>query len=654
MARDYIQKHSKEFGVAPYHKFNLSFTKKSLSGETLRFQQMINDIPVFQSEIIVHFNTDKEISYASNKSFKSSVENINTNPAITKNDAVLKSNTIINNTDASLVVENKLYVIQYNGTTKLAYRIVTETKSGAVSWENMIDAQTGDLISSKDIAIYHKDRSTKKKENKALTPFSFVTGTAMVYMSDPLSQAGVAYGATGYVDGNDANTTQLANARTAVSLPEIDLTSGVYKLKSSFAEISDFESPNKGLFTQSTSDFNFTRDNDAFEAVNTFYQLDKALRYINITLGIQCKPSLNNGVLLFDPSGLSGADNSHYLPASDKLAFGEGCVDDAEDADVIWHEFGHGVHDWMTNGNSSSSEGLGEGNGDYWAQSYSRSLNQWTSSQAAYQYMFSWDGHNTCWAGRTTNYATLYPNLVGAIHTDGQIWATALMKIWDAIGRTKTDKAFLEGLSLTDSSSGQNDAAIAVRQAAIDMNYPCVDIKTITTKFTDAGYTLPTLGLTMATIANQTVSAGSNNLYTIPNYNVLANPITENCDATITQSPAIGTNVAPNTYTISVTATSGSSSVTRTFQLTVTPFLGTQTFSKNTIQLYPNPVTSELFIKGIENTNDTLSVYNMIGQKVIEQKITETEAKVNVAHLSEGLYTVQFQSDKSTYKFIKK
>ena len=45
------------------------------------------------------------------------------------------------------------------------------------------------------------------------------------------------------------------------------------------------------------------------------------------------------GVLFFDPSGANEADNSYYTAGT--LNFGEGGVDDAEDADIIIHEYGH-------------------------------------------------------------------------------------------------------------------------------------------------------------------------------------------------------------------------------------------------------------------------------------------------------------------------
>ena len=657
-ARQWIQSPAKLFVTKDSLKVSEDLIFKSLACETLRFQQIINNVPVYHSEIVVNFNPSNELAFTSD-SYDSTIENVATTPSLSKQAALDISKESLKINGEYTVAENNLVITKVNNETKLVYKVVTNPQSGNGSWEVLVDAQTGSVLSTKDVALYEHKKSVTNKNVKSMTPMAplaFVTGTAMVYLSDPLSKALVTYGTTGYVDGNDANTSQLAAARTAVTLPEIDLTAGVYKLKSSYVEIADFESPTTSLFTQATSAFNFTRDNNAFEAVNVFYHLDKSLRYINETLGIVCRPTLNSGVLRYDPSGLSGADNSHFLPSTDQIAFGEGCVDDAEDADVIWHEFGHGVQDWLTNGNTSPY--LGEGNSDYWAQSYSRSLNQWTLADAASQYMFSWDGHNTCWAGRTTDYFGVYPgDLVGlqggAAHTDGQIWATALMQIWDAIGRTKTDKAFLQGLILTNSSTNQQSGAIAVRQAGINMNFPCADIAVMTQKFSDRGYTMPTLGLTMAAIANQTVVAGAGNTYTLPSYATLANPITDNCDAGLTQAPTVGTVLATGTYNITMTATSGTSTVIRTFQLTITPSLGVNESVKNHFVLYPNPAANVLNIKGDFDSNESVTIYNMLGQTILRKAVTSNDESIDITSLAKGIYNVYFNNAKVSYKFIK-
>lgn len=497
-AKNWIRENSKNLGIQDFSVLKLTSVRKGNTGETLRFQQMIKDVPVFQSEIVVHFNKDGRITYTGTESFKKEIKDINTNPSFTASEALKKAHAASNTKGAVTFEENKLVVyLTESGDTKLAYRVLTNSHDNPGSWETIVDAQNGNIISVKDIANYHHDENdspkpVKKKSKKNIsTKKAFVSGNGYIFNPDPLSKMQVAYGGN-YVDNNDATNESLDAARSLVTIPEVDFTGGVYKLKGSYAEIKDLETPSTGLFTQATNQFLFNRNEQGFEAVNAYWHIDNSLRYINETLNITCRPLTNDGILWYDPHGLDGDDNSYY--SNGRLVFGEGGVDDAEDADVVLHELGHGVHDWLTNGSLSQVQGLSEGCGDYWAQSYSRSLNQWPSTAPAYNWMFSWDGHNEYWAGRITNYTVLYPGS-GAIHTRGQIWASALMRIYDKIGKAKTDRAFLEGLAMTNSSTNQQSAAIAVRQAAIDMlgqfGFNCADITVMTQEFTIAGYTLP-------------------------------------------------------------------------------------------------------------------------------------------------------------------
>ena len=654
-ARDYILQQSTSLQIQPSDQFGLSFVRKGLAGETLRFQHLINNVPVYKSEIVINFDNDNQIAFSSN-SFEKNIQNINTTPAISAELAIRTATQNLNLDNNFSFQDCKLLVYNKLAAPKLVYLITTNPNSGVASWESIIDAQTGTILSVQDVALYHhhtkkiKNNILQTNKSQAVAP-PFVTGTAMIFNPDPLSQTGSTYGGV-YLDNNDATNASFNAARTSVTLPEIDLTNGVYRLQSSYVNILDFETPTTGVFTQSTNAFNFDRANNAFEAVNAFYHLDQSMRYINVTLGVNCRPGLNNGVLLFDSSGLSGADNSHYLPATDRLAFGEGGVDDAEDADVVLHELAHGLHDWMTNG--SSSNFIGEGCGDYWAQSFSRSLNQWTTSQDAYHYMFSWDGHNPFWNGRTTNYDAIYPaGLVGQIHADGQIWATALMKIWDVIGRTKTDKVFLEGLALTNSSSNQAQSALALRQAAVNMNYACADIQVMTDKFNEAGYELPNVALRINCPATQTRNVATNGTYTVPSFASLSNAISANCAATVTQSPAVGANLAPGTYPVTMTASSGTS-VSCNFSLVVTSALSTaENIKLKNISIYPNPANSILNITGDFDADETISIINTLGQKVLSQKLNSTSEKIDVSKLSKGVYIIVFNSSKATERFIK-
>jgi hypothetical protein len=80
---------------------------------------------------------------------------------------------------------------------------------------------------------------------------------------------------------------------------------------------------------------------------------------------------------------------------------------------------------------------------------------------------------------------------------------------------------------------------------------------------------------------------------------------------------------------------------------------GVKTLSNfNKVQLYPNPVQNELTITKIAEANSKVSVYNAVGQKLMEKTANRNQAKFDVANLRKGMYFVRF-SDGSSEKFIK-
>jgi hypothetical protein len=72
----------------------------------------------------------------------------------------------------------------------------------------------------------------------------------------------------------------------------------------------------------------------------------------------------------------------------------------------------------------------------------------------------------------------------------------------------------------------------------------------------------------------------------------------------------------------------------------------------NKVKLYPNPVQTELTISKISVANSKVSVYNSLGQKLMEKTANGTQAKFDVANLRKGMYFVRF-SDGTSEKFIK-
>ena len=181
-------------------------------------------------------------------------------------------------------------------------------------------------------------------------------------------------------------------------------------------------------------------------------------------------------------------DNSSFNDntGTPTISYGIGGVDDAEDADVVVHEYSHAVsNNASPNGNNGyEREGLDEGLADYFATSYSRSLNEFRWAD-----MFTWDGHNEYWSGRTAQSTMHYPaNLThGQYHEDGQMWNTALMVIWPQLGRTTTDKLMLQTLYSLGANISYHDAALMFMQADTLLNNG-VNICIIANAFYNRGF----------------------------------------------------------------------------------------------------------------------------------------------------------------------
>lgn len=553
MAKNWIIENAETLKLRNADNLEVYFERSGPAGHNIRFRQYFNGVPVFQSEVVVHISPNNEVTHVLN-SFDPSVEGINTSPGISSSKALTLARKNIGSIGELNFSSEDLMI--YNRETKaLIYKVVLEPQDVLGSWEVLVNAHSGEIIRAANKACNHKGHEGESCQSAMpLPPPPPANGTGNVFDPDPLSVAQTQYAAP-YNDGNDATNASLDAAMSNVTLLDINFDGTNYTLVGPYAENTDFENPWRGDFAQTSPDFNFNRNDNGFEAVNCYYHIDHSMRYINETLGSSCMPFQYSGGVQYDPHGLNGQDNSYYLGGSGRVAFGEGGVDDAEDADVVLHELGHGIHDWLTGGNLSQVNGLSEGCGDYWAVSYSRSLNQWTSGDAEYNWVFNWDGHNQFWNGRITNYSATYPGgLVGQIHTDGQIWGTTMMRIYDILGRTKVDAAFIEGLAMTGSSTSQQDAAIAVRQAAIDMGYSCADVDVFTVEFTATGYNMPALTPPSSDLI-ETLCAGESVVVNGTTYNQL-NPsgtevipgATAACDSTVTINlsflPAISSSIS--------------------------------------------------------------------------------------------------------------
>lgn len=265
-----------------------------------------------------------------------------------------------------------------------------------------------------------------------------------IYLPDPITAAEADYGGS-YIDNNDANNGDLQAALSTDTLRIYwEEEAANWQLSSPFALAADFtgefepNNPNiapPALQSLDSDSLRLNRSQAHFEYFNVFYHLTRYKTYLN-KLGFL---NLVNYPIAFDAHA-SLADQSSFEPLgiNSRLRFGDGGVDDAEDADVIIHEYGHAISNSAAPETNFGGEraALDEGFCDYLAISYSRRISNYQK-----EFVFNWDGHNEFWDGRVTTQNRTYPtDKTFDIYDDGILWASALAEIADYIGIESTDQ----------------------------------------------------------------------------------------------------------------------------------------------------------------------------------------------------------------------
>jgi zinc metalloprotease ZmpB len=257
------------------------------------------------------------------------------------------------------------------------------------------------------------------------------TAPAQVFAPNPVADLGIQT----LTDQKDADyfsaDPTLARAYHRVTLTDLD---GSGTLTGSYAKVIS----ETGKAAANTGNgFIYTRDQDQFEQTMAYHWVTQAQRYIQ-SLGFgSMLPKVNKRQQLLRINQFGG-DNSFYREGTGKLTItlGKGGVDDAEDAEVIVHEYGHSVQDNQVPGFGSSPEAgaIGEGFGDYLAVTVSEHF----APTADEPCVADWDSvsytSTTPHCLRRVDGSKHYPeDLVGEVHADGEIWSRALWDIHRAL-----------------------------------------------------------------------------------------------------------------------------------------------------------------------------------------------------------------------------
>ncbi len=215
-------------------------------------------------------------------------------------------------------------------------------------------------------------------------------------------------------------------------------------------------------------DFRFKRPDRAFKEVMVYFHIDRIQRHLQ-ELGF--KNVLNHPI----PVNIDGQsdDNSHYSPSEKDLTFGTGGVDDAEDAEIILHEYGHAIQDDQVPGFGAKEEGgaMGEGFGDFLAASFFSDVKPKEMKMT----LGNWDA--TAYSGDEPPYLRRldsnkkYPkDLDGEVHDDGEIWSACLWELRGLLGRQTTERLVIAHHFLLSRDSGFEDGAKALITADKNLN----------------------------------------------------------------------------------------------------------------------------------------------------------------------------------------
>jgi hypothetical protein len=269
------------------------------------------------------------------------------------------------------------------------------------------------------------------------------TGTGSVFASNPVQSLGD----ESLTDQKDSDAAVPAGAYHTVQLTNLD---GSGYLRGAYADV---YSSTGSLAFSPTNTFAYTRHQDQFEQVMAYYWITQAQRYIHsLGFGVTRRGIDNR------PQAVRidqwGADNSFATThPKNELRFGKGGVDDAEDAEVILHEYGHAIHFSQDFSFASEEAGaISEGFGDYWAVTVSDVVDTALGVPQLEPLPCVADWDSTSYTRdvphclRRVDEDLHYPaDLSGEVHHDGQIWSRALWDIRQSLGHVRADTVILQG-----------------------------------------------------------------------------------------------------------------------------------------------------------------------------------------------------------------
>jgi len=446
-ARRFIDAHLGELGMLQGSaELAHAETVRGLAGQHVRFRQILAGYPVYNAFVSVAQDEQGRIrrvysSYNASRSY------------------ALAAKRFITRDQAEQTVRQTLQQ-EAGGPPEHALlggsRVVWFPRASGqlvLAWELTITAERprGDFLAMVDIASGELLMLQNRME-------SYEIGRGKVFRPNPIQ-------ASGNATLNDNSSAALINGQLVeVDLPRLDPGTGL--LKGRYVDVVTLKSPNwpysdPAQFPaadESSRQYFYDLPDPRLAQVNAYYAIDSAQRYIRAH-GWDDDRTIPNGIRSYVTKvnvHWDAADTSVYLPSTGEIHFGEGGVPDAEDADIVVHEYGHAIQyaqnpSWGCQYNSTYCDmrAMGEGFADYLAAAFHSRDGNALYQQSNAACVGEWD--STAYSittppclRRVDGNKSYLTDRIFENHRDGEIWSRALWDIRAAIGESVANQIVLE------------------------------------------------------------------------------------------------------------------------------------------------------------------------------------------------------------------